>query len=776
MSNFEGKIILAKISDGAAGPAGPAGEGYYIKTNQEEVVYYKAEGKNEDVFSPDELYISVYSKMPPTEENKMALNTTNCDFGWLNEKTEEFTSLLTQAQEGVSSYSFDGGVLKYVLKNDDILNNMGSLLRFSYYIGEDKNLMATKLFPFRRGTGADLAAFSVSAHSINQYVAGKKITFDSDGLKLYGSAMELYNSYTAENPVLYVDTNGNLHLNGHLDAATGEFRGTISAESGLIGGFEISEGKLGSRSFIQTEWMENEELYVNNEGKYDKTESKIEGQTYYKRAISLDGNEGKIYANNIVLGSSATIEDSINLGGAYIYNPSSHDGVFLESGDISFYNNGTAKFGDIIINKTSDSDKLGLYGTNWSILPDRASFKNVSVSGEIETAIFKQGSVQTGGNTMLFMPSYKILEHGLINQEKSYLKIDQEVEDLEGKNVWVVVNNTYQLHSIESINNDEIILTKKLTLGQDEQPTVLIVIGSEDDLIIGINGSNTDSANENIKARGLTLTKLNQESPNLFLGDLEKVGKTGYGLYSDNVHLNGSLITNSEDVYAGVNTTDGWETDKGKVVFWAGVEKNDNGEYNYKNAPFYVTQKGYVYAQNIELVDVLQVGGKIQGAKIFTAEIHGADKNGEAAGLSIYDTQNGISFKTTMQKDKEIETVETFSIGVNGLKAGKENFISIDENKKVVFIGNEFKVGGENQLSLGWSETQKCPALWHASISNSCGFYFKDASTVFQMNASDRLSIGSSQINLYGELTLSETGYGKLVYKKAEEGYDLFVE
>ena len=51
---------------------------------------------------------------------------------------------------------------------------------------------------------------------------------------------------------------------------------------------------------------------------------------------------------------------------------------------------------------------MEIKGTNWSILPDRASFKNISVSGEIETAVFKNNSIQAAGGVMVFRPSYKI--------------------------------------------------------------------------------------------------------------------------------------------------------------------------------------------------------------------------------------------------------------------------------------------------------------------------------------------------------------------------------
>jgi hypothetical protein len=125
----------------------------------------------------------------------------------------------------------------------------------------------------------------------------------------------------------------------------------------------------------------------------------------------------------------------------------------------------------------------------------------------------------------------------------------------------------------------------------------MIVIGKKDDtsLIFGVNSGNSKVADDLIYPRGITINQYGRVGlPHLFLGDLAVLNDnknteyTGYGLYSDNVYLNGSLTTKvGENSYAGVNTlnkvsaiafatdykgkTVPQEIDTSKIVFWAGA-------------------------------------------------------------------------------------------------------------------------------------------------------------------------------------------------------------
>jgi hypothetical protein len=73
---------------------------------------------------------------------------------------------------------------------------------------------------------------------------------------------------------------------GKLEAVTGSFSGDISAASGTIGGFDITKEQLISKS-------------INNSGLPN---------------IILNGTEGIIEAENIILGVGAKIKEYIEIG------------------------------------------------------------------------------------------------------------------------------------------------------------------------------------------------------------------------------------------------------------------------------------------------------------------------------------------------------------------------------------------------------------------------------------------------------------------------------
>ena len=141
----------------------------------------------------------------------------------------------------------------------------------------------------------------------------------------------------------------------------------------------------------------------------------------------------------------------------------------------------------------------------------------------------------------------------------------------------------------------------------------------------------------------------------------------GYGLYGDNVFLNGTLTTkvpnNGQSTYAGVNTvsgvsyTIGKHDDEEKIVFWAGATGKEDTQI--QASPFQVTDKGNLYAKkgyftDSVFSDSIIEGSTIRGADIYTANIHGWDFNGKQTGaLNIYNTSAGIIFKTESVKDKK---------------------------------------------------------------------------------------------------------------------------
>jgi hypothetical protein len=181
---------------------------------------------------------------------------------------------------------------------------------------------------------------------------------------------------------------------------------------------------------------------------------------------------------------------------------------------------------------------------------------------------------------------------------------------------------------------------------------------------MGIN-SGSLNAWDYIRGRGLTIDEYGNEGlPKLFLGDLTAIGLTGYGLYSDNVRLNGSLTTKTvTGTYAGINTLSGVSGNKNvvgtdaKIIFWAGaIDTTDNA---IRKAPFQVTENGYVYLKNS-----LFAGGIITGTELRAASIRGWH-NSEESALTIYDSSAGIKFKTDSgEKSDEIFTIDSGGLSV----------------------------------------------------------------------------------------------------------------
>lgn len=180
--------------------------------------------------------------------------------------------------------------------------------------------------------------------------------------------------------------------------------------------------------------------------------------------------------------------------------------------------------------------------------------------------------------------------------------------------------------------------------------------------------------------------------PSLFLGDLRSVAETGFGLYSDNVFLNGTLTTRDnsgdESIYSGMNTVNGLyakteffptvsKVNAEKIVFWAGARRDEKTSKILSNeAPFQVTEKGNLYASagifkdSILSNSVIQ-GSILKGVDIFTAKIHGwTGSDDERGELKICNTSNGISFvdlQYFITKDKIPENGKIYYQQVKGV-------------------------------------------------------------------------------------------------------------
>jgi hypothetical protein len=156
----------------------------------------------------------------------------------------------------------------------------------------------------------------------------------------------------------------------------------------------------------------------------------------------------------------------------------------------------------------------------------------------------------------------------------------------------------------------------------------------------------------------------------------------------------------------------------------------------------------------------LLVGGKIESADIYAARIHGSE-GGKSGALTFYDTANGISFKTGYNDDDE---KETFSIGLNGFKAGENQFITIGENNQVNFTGHQLEIdnkAGKGTLGLAFKESR--PALYHyINDYQNCGLYFDTDALHYEITTNSgtlkKMSMSANDVCFMGTVSFCADG------------------
>lgn len=745
---------------------------------------------------------------------------------------------------------------------EKILSDGGYIV---YYLTQKGKTLAVKPLLPRYGTSSEMAQFNITATSINQAVnnaymaftdTGLELSFKENGLGGYDGGLKISKSVfnpdtekTEKVPVFYADAEGNLSLTG-----------AITATGGNIGGFRVVDSTLQS---------------VNG-------------------GLTLDGENGIISAGTIKLSENAKIEKFINLGEkAVLWNPDHKDsgGLVLQSGGVSIYNNGRITLGNkITISSDGKTGSLssGIDGSNWRIEDEKAYFKNIDVSGTINTAVFNTDTTQAVGGAMLFMPAHKIktftwqsskiagtdlafyfssqsvvnkLQSNLAQATSVSLIVDNSttidlvdlhfdeskgafcgstaekivsaqgplkvqltsglimaytLEDVEfaerpggniyvatldatsdqtlsfdtGGAVWLVKDNSYYNAIIDDIQNfgQTLILSTQGNL--DFEPYSLISIGapSLEPMIMGANSGSNDTANGYVRARGLTISSYGRpESPHLFLGELKslKRGYSGYGLYCDNVYLNGSLTTigattDGKTKYAGVTTlgdlaSNKLKEDKSKIVFWAG----GTSVMGDADAPFQVTENGSVYAQRAYLEDSVFAKGTITSTTIETACIRGTGKD---PGLVIYDTNSvgGIQFKSGYNTDSPQTTMTIKGTSIEVL----EKTVIDGTESGIVLSGDVIRTQYNNTGSyIALQMIDNIPTLYHEhSSTNNCGFYFGDGSTAYKIKAATDASpktkvVFGQETKFIGTVMFAkDEADASFSYKVSDDGgYNLYI-
>lgn len=690
--------------------------------------------------------------------------------------------------EGKLSLKLDSLISDQSLSYADVIVKSDVLIRCAFLQNTNEEV-AYAIVPIRYGTSDDMAKFAVTAASINAAVGRSKLEFNADGLAIKNGHFEIIdnnsNPLFQYIPPLNEEDNGLLKITGSgefsgtVHATNGDFTGKISATTGDIGGFIIDSNGLYSKGGAETE------------NGYDISNSNIQ----------LLGESGRIYAENITLGVGAKIDKCIELGKAKLWNPEHEEASnkLLEAGGIKLSQTGEL---------TLDGDNSKISGRLFSITPELATFQNINVSGKISTAVFEQNHIQSVGGSMMFKPSYKIN-----SQSSNTVIIDKKAtEDFLGEvgdYVYLVKQDGTTIDGliqIDGINGDTIMLSKQMP---NDTLISMIILGKEKDLIIGINSNNGPDPSNFLKPCGFTITEFTlggttgnkyvdmTQNPKVFFGDLDKSGITftdsqdlkGFGLYSENVYLTGSLTTqidnNSSSTYAGINTLNGATATNGsKIVFWAGATNMSS----IAKAPFQVTDTGSLYASQGVFEGAIISKSEIKGADIYAARIHGY-LNGQSNSLTFYDASKGIIFKKGDYYGKPNEqdkSIEIFSIGEEGLCSNNKYFIDIT-NGKIKFIGNEIQTSdyftnkaGTSFLHLHLKDNQILGS--HIEENSSEKIYtnisFNKEELSFGLNTQGDFVINSNEIQLKKDtVKMNKTVlFGeRLKYEQTTNGYNLYV-
>lgn len=801
-TNNDETVVYGVYRQGEKGEQGPPGtsSSYRISANQTEILKFVSLDGSTITFSPENLQFTVYKdyaapgsglyyeQVRGLSKEKFSVSVYDINANQYVDISPDFINFdETQDTFNIDLYNLSRDALAFRILLDE-----ECLVRYTYLLeNEEGNFNLIDYLNVRYGIKKDMAALSVEAGKIVQSIQDSYLTFSATGLTIQNGGFQILNKNGEQVLWSSADT-GNLTITGTINAnsgyfagelrsKSGYFEGSITAKSGKIGGFNILEDKLTSeKTYIKV--VDEQETYLPN--------------------ITLDGTTGQIIAHDIILGAGAVIEDYIKIGNAFIYNPINHGDKFIEAGNINLNQTGILNLGSIEMHGGNDTTQAYMKSENgnWIIREDGvAIFNDVYADNvHLQDTILEIGTVQAMGSLMLFKDSWSITSaNNNIIVVSGLTNLSANDWIYSGKNIYKVVSLT-QTDSSTTITlnksyilDDGLIITKFGKTSNSKTPGFILSILGEQAII----NDNREFASGN----ALTISDFVEENgaltytKRLVLGQLDgAVDKniTGLGLYADNVFLNGSLTTKvDDDSYAGINTI-GEATatvfdnkDKSRIIFWAGSASSSN--IDIQGAPFQVTEMGSIYARKGIFRDSIISDSVIQGADIYAARIHGGTTE-QPSSLTIYDTSLGIIFKEGYQSTEK----EVFAIRADGLQQNDDYFIEIKDNK-IGFYGDNFVIDTRennylevaSNASNGVDLTMKIISDGLSSERSYQNFANDKVSFGFNQGSGreDAISITKDKTQLKSLATWLEkdiyfgSGSSYMQYKKAEEGYDLFI-
>lgn len=786
--------------EGKQGPPGTSSSSYRISANQTEILKFVSLDGNTITFSPENLQFTVYKdqaapgsslyyeQVRGLSKEKFSISVYDINSNQYIDISPDFINFdETQDTFNIDLYNLSRDTLAFRILLDE-----ECLVKYTYLLeNEEGNFNLIDYLNVRYGMKKDMAALSVEAEKIVQSIQDSYLTFSATGLTIQNGGFQILNKNGEQVLWSSADT-GNLTVTGTINANNGYFAGELRSKSGYFeGSIAAKSGKIGGLNILEDK-LTSEKTYI----------KVVDGQETYLPNITLDGTTGQIIAHDIILGAGAVIEDYIKIGNAFIYNPTNHRDKFIEAGNINLNQTGILNLGSIEMHGGDDTTQAYMKSENgnWLIREDGVAIFNDIYADNVhlQDTILEIGTVQAMGSLMLFKDSWSIASANnnvIVISGLTNLSANDWIYS--GKNVYKVVSLT-QSDTTTTITlnktyilDDGLIITKFGKTSDSQVPGFILSILGEQTIVNdnrAFASGNALTISDFIEENGtLTYTK------RLVLGQLDgAVDKniTGLGLYADNVFLNGSLTTKvDDDSYAGINTI-GEATatvfdnkDKSRIIFWAGSASSSN--IDIQEAPFQVTEMGSIYARKGIFRDSIISDSVIQGADIYAARIHGGTTN-QPGSLTIYDTSMGIVFKEGYQTTEK----EVFSIHADGLQQNNDYFIEI-KNNKIGFHGDNFIVDTResnylevaSNITNGVDLTMKVVSDGLSSERSYQNFTNDKISFGFNQGTGredsiiinkDKSQVKSLAIWLEKDIYFG-SGTSYMQYKKAEEGYDLFI-
>lgn len=623
----------------------------------------------------------------------------------------------------------------------------------------------------------------------------------------------------------------------------------------------------------------------------------LDGQTgniytfdYYieDNGYRLSGN-GNISGKNLTLGTNSTI--NINDDGIDIKVNGTDGSVFSVDADGTLTTNrinitgnsnnrisgnlyvGTDNNG-IIISGSNGSIYNNAYNTSggasgW-IVNDNGSavFTDVTVRGRIESSTFIQNEIQALSGTLIIRPTLTFLDNSTITySDGTYIGYTNEEPGIIDADYYQITHNGASYNFIlrrktyiSSMDAWEIRLQRvgsNLEIPSNirnefiELPVINIGNATQNTIGISLNATSNNTTfgfADSITIYDQNITTNNTDefefkrNNRLVMGRLpyeESLIPTSmqgsFGLYADNVYLKGAMVSATGTKDTADYMTSGINTDEENGnVFWAGANGDD--AQSIANAPFRVTEDGFLYAQK-GLFE-----GEVNAAIIRTAQIIGRDKDSSLRVMTYPDSEGYISFEqylnTTIQTydgegqdnykvtaklsgqqfkiaapviiysdgqigSTSIPSLMSFEgnnfIGLNSLLV--YNFYSQDSNyftsgwgiKENSIYFRNIQNNSEAINNIATNYRDRAVELDNALASRYDIFNIKMADTYdsidFQLNNQSKARINSDNVNIYNNLILNDmTGEGiQCSFKISTEfdedegtnivtGYDLFIE